>query len=77
MKNVRSMIGAFEQKIMYEVGRLIAEKEQAHSVPDCITSILIAYYIENYGHDEKIDKIIEKINKARRALIVETNGLVE
>lgn len=53
------------QKLMYKVGRLIAEKEQC-DVIDAITSILIAYYVENYGEDDKIKEIIKNVKMLKR-----------
>jgi len=53
------------QSIMFEVARLIAEKEHGY-VPDIVTSILVAYYIENYGEDERIKAILKKLEKLRK-----------
>jgi len=48
------------QSIMYSVGRMIAIKEKCSTV-EAITSILIAYYIENYGEDEFIKDVLNKM----------------
>jgi len=46
------------QSIMYKVGGMITKKEGGH-IPDVLASIGIAYYVENYGMDNEIKKIIE------------------
>ena len=48
------------QSVMYKVGREIAIKEKCSTI-EAITSILIAYYIENYGKDDFIKDILRKM----------------
>lgn len=58
------------QGIMYSVGRMIGIKENCSTV-EAITSILIAYYIENYGEDEFIKGILKKFDSLKKVVEIE------
>ena len=49
------------QGMMYEIGRHIAINEGCTTI-EAITSILIAYYVDNYGKDDFIKEQLEKFN---------------
>lgn len=59
------------QGIMYSIAKMIAVKENCATL-DVVTSILIAYYIENYGRDEFIEGILQKLNTLKKVVEIES-----
>ena len=73
VKCINNSIYSNMQSIMYSIGRMIATKEKCSTI-DAITSILIVYYIDNYGEDEFIKKILEKIERLKKLVETKTNN---
>jgi len=70
MKYSGDIIYSSMQSIMYSIGRMIGIKEKCPPV-EAITSILIAYYIENYGEDEFIKEILRKLETIKKVVELE------